>query len=401
MRDTEREKEREEEKEEERDRAKKRDHEKEREKEREKARDRATQREREKEREKKMELEKDREKEREAGAGGSRSSSRANSAAASRTSCVAPPVAPEHVRRHAQSESWFKKKLLGESSEGSDADDDKPRTHSSPSTRQPPLPKSATKRNTTPQKPALRPSHPATQSHAATPSYNETTKIAATPLHAANAATPLHAATTPSAPDLPSSEANQNASQKGTETSGGGVSATGLTPKGARPQQLANEVLGSLDKGAAGAHDDTACLVEGAATGADLVKGAAGADDAAAHDAAAHDAAVKPAAPGASGVNESVVSESVTPKTKAVAPSASTATNTLTFSSDDQDDSPLPAALFAPRLVTSGTAIADSAAAAGKDLFSPRANTDFVNALNEGLSDDDDEAFSNALRRGR
>ena len=62
-------------------------------------------------------------------------------------------------------------------------------------------------------------------------------------------------------------------------------------------------MLGSLDKGAAGAHDDTACLVEGAATGAatgaDLVKGAAGADDA-----AAHDAAVKPAAPGASGVNE-------------------------------------------------------------------------------------------------
>jgi len=242
------------------------------------------------------------------------------------------------------------------------------------------------------------------------------------------------------------------------------VSATGLTTKGSRPQQLANEVLGSLDKGAAGAHDDAACLVEGAATGADLVKGAAGADAA-----AAHDAAVKPAAPGASGVNESVVSESVvsesvTPKMKAVAPSASTATSTLTFSSDDQgfllacmcvalsvalsvalcvvvrgaayeardithnlgdmsnklttqhtprtthhtpqtthhtDDSPLPAALFAPRLVTSGTAIADSAAAAGKDLFSPRANTDFVNALNEGLSDDDDEAFSNALRRGR
>jgi len=46
-------------------------------------------------------------------------------------------------------------------------------------------------------------------------------------------------------------------------------------------------------------------------------------------------------------------------------------------------------------------AIADSAAAAGKDLFSPRANTNFVNALNEGLSNDDDEAFSNALRRGR
>jgi len=186
-------------------------------------------------------------------------------------------------------------------------------------------------RNTTPQKPALRPPAPATQSHAATPCYNETTKNASTPLHAANAATPLHAATTPSAPDLPSSEANQNASQKGTETSGGGVSATGLTPKGSRPRQLTSEVLGSLDKGAAGAHDDAACLVEGAATGADLVKGAAGADDA-----AAHDAAVKLAAPGASGVNESVVSESVTPKTKAVAPSASTATNTLTFSSDDQ-----------------------------------------------------------------
>ena len=65
------------------------------------------------------------------------------------------------------------------------------------------------------------------------------------------------------------------------------------------------------------------------------------------------------------------------------------------------DDSPLPAALFAPRLVTSGRAVADSAAAAGKDLLSPRANTNFVNALNEGLSDDDDEAFSNALRRGR
>jgi len=72
-----------------------------------------------------------------------------------------------------------------------------------------------------------------------------------------------------------------------------------LTSKGSRPQQLAGEVLGSLDKGAAGAHDDAASLVEGAATGADLVKGAAGADDA-----GAHDVGVKPAAPGASGVNE-------------------------------------------------------------------------------------------------
>jgi hypothetical protein len=34
-------------------------------------------------------------------------------------------------------------------------------------------------------------------------------------------------------------------------------------------------------------------------------------------------------------------------------------------------------------------------------LFSPRAKPDFISALNEGLSDDDDEEFSAALRRGR
>lgn len=75
-------------------------------------------------------------------------------------------------------------------------------------------------------------------------------------------------------------------------------------------------------------------------------------------------------------------------------PPASTGSKTLTFSSDEEDDSP--ASLFAPKL--SSTPAAD---AAGQQLFSPRANPDFINALNEGLSDDDDEEFSAALRRGR
>ena len=116
----------------------------------------------------------------------------------------------------------------------------------------------------------------------------------------------------------------------------------------------------------------------------------------------------------------------------------------------EADDSPLPASLFAPRLATAGSAASSAPTSGherGKDLFSPRAKPDFINvsplssipafflcaseirvrrspavvspqsqclhilivalavlfctlqALNEGLSDDDDEEFSAALRR--
>ena len=96
--------------------------------------------------------------------------------------------------------------------------------------------------------------------------------------------------------------------------------------------------------------------------------------------------------PEESGVAAKAISD-VDDKKMAAKGGAASKPKTLTFSSDEEDSTTVPGQR--PAWLDAG----GGSSSAAPHFSQPRANAAFVSALNEGLSEDDDEEFAAALRR--